>query len=542
MLFFFAFVVSLAVSMALIPPLVRMAGRLHAVDVPDERKIHKTIMPRVGGIAMALGSLLPIAMWVPFTSDVQALLWGAMILLVFGIWDDRVNLDYHLKFLGQLIAAVVVVMYGDLAIRQMPFVVNAAIPDYVAVPLTVFALVGITNAINLADGLDGLAGGTTLLSLGCIAMLAYLANGTEVVLIALAIMGGILGFLRHNTYPARIFMGDTGSQFLGFTVGVLALILTQKTSPSLSPVMPILLLGLPILDTLAVMTQRIYEGRSPFSPDKNHIHHKLLRLGFDHYEAVLLIYVIQTALVVGAYVLRYESDALILGLYAFLCLLILVLFRVAGLTGWRLHCGTGDRPTPLSRWRDYLRRKRWLASGPYYFAKFAIPLFLLGGALLPSRVSPDFSILSLILVAVAMLSFYWKRLSVNLIERAAIYGACAFVVYLLQVSPGAAAEYGRYINVFYYVLAMAVAVGIRFSKPANFQATPLDYLVILIAVIVPNLPEFSADDSHLGELALKLIVLFYGSEMVISLKRGNWDMLRVGTISSLLVLGFRGLT
>jgi UDP-GlcNAc:undecaprenyl-phosphate GlcNAc-1-phosphate transferase len=131
---------------------------------------------------------------------------------------------------------------------------------------------------------------------------------------------------------------------------------------------------------------------------------------------------------------------------------------------------------------------------------------------------------------------------VNLIERAAIYGACAFVVYLLQVSPGAAAEYGRYINVFYYVLAMAVAVGIRFSKPANFQATPLDYLVILIAVIVPNLPEFSADDSHLGELALKLIVLFYGSEMVISLKRGNWDMLRVGTISSLLVLGFRGLT
>lgn len=540
MLFFFAFVVSLAVSMALIPPLVRLAGRLHTMDVPDERKIHKTIMPRVGGIAMVLGSILPIAMWVPFSSEVRGLLGGVTVLLVFGVWDDRVNLHYALKFLGQLIAVVIVVVYGDVVIRQLPFG-GSTIPDYISIPLTVFVLVGITNAINLADGLDGLAGGTTLLSLGCISLVAYLASDAELVLIALAIMGGIMGFLRYNTYPARIFMGDTGSQFLGFTVGVLALMLTQKTNPSLSPVMPVLLLGLPILDTLAVMAQRIYEGRSPFSPDKNHIHHKLLRLGFDHYEAVLLIYVVQTALVIGSYVSRYESDALILGVYAFLCLLILALFRLAGWSEWRLHRGAEDRPNLLSRWRDYLRRKRWLTNGPYYFAQFAIPLFLLAGAMLPPQVSPDFSVLSLFLVVAAILSFYWKRLPALLIERAAIYGACAFVIYLLQTSSGGAMQYGRYIDIFYYVLAFAVALGIRFSKQVNFQVTPLDYLVIFIAVIIPNLPEFNTGDSYLGELALKLIVLFYGSEMIITLKRRNWDMLRLGTIGALLLLGFRGL-
>lgn len=527
--------------MALIPPLARAAERMHTVDIPDNRKIHKTIMPRVGGIAMVLGSVLPIVMWVPLSREIEALLWSVMVLLFFGVWDDRLNINYRLKFLGQFIAAAIVVVYGDVAIRQLPFSGYETVPDYIAVPMTIFALIGVTNAINLADGLDGLAGGTTLLSLGCIALLAYQPDGAEVTLIALAIMGGIFGFLRFNTYPARIFMGDTGSQFLGFTVAVLALMLTQKINPLLSPVMPIMLLGLPILDTLAVMTQRIYEGRSPFSPDKNHIHHKLLRLGFDHYEAVLLIYVMQAALVVGAYVLRYESDILILGLYVALCAAILALFRIAGVAGWRLHSQGGNRPAPINRWLSYLRHKRWLASGPYYFAKYTIPLFLLGGALLPLQISEDFSILSLLLVAMVLLSLSWKRMPASVIERAAIYGACAFVVYLIQVSPGMVADFEPYIDVFYYVLAVAVAVGIRFSKTRNFQATPLDYLVILIAVIVPNLPEFSAGGSPIGELALKLIVLFYGSELVFTLKRRSWDVLRLGTLSALLLLGVRGL-
>ena len=152
-------------------------------------------------------------------------------------------------------------------------------------------LVGITNAINLSDGLDGLAGGVTFLSLAAIAVLTYIAVDAGFMLLAtMSIMGSILGFLRFNTFPARIFMGDGGSQFLGFSAGVLAILLTQSSNTALSPALPLLILGLPILDTLMVMGERIYEGRSPFVADRKHIHHRLLALGFHHYEAVVTIY------------------------------------------------------------------------------------------------------------------------------------------------------------------------------------------------------------------------------------------------------------
>ena len=158
------------ITMLLIPPLMRSAQRLQIVDIPDARKVHVGAIPRIGGIAMVAGAVIPILFWMTPGEEVSSLLWGMAIIFVFGIWDDRNDLDYRIKFFGQTLAVLVVVVFGNVSITSIPLLGGHEIPQYIAYPLTILFLLGITNAINLADGLDGLAGGTTLLSLGVIAL------------------------------------------------------------------------------------------------------------------------------------------------------------------------------------------------------------------------------------------------------------------------------------------------------------------------------------------------------------------------------------
>ena len=184
---------------------------------------------------------------------------------------------------------------------------------------TVVAMVGVINAINHSDGLDGLAGGESLLSLGAIAYLAYQADDVSAALIALATMGGVFGFLRFNSHPARVFMGDGGSQFLGFTLAFLVAYLLEVSNPALSPALPALLLGLPVVDILSVLVRRLRGGMNLFKATKNHVHHRLLERGFYHYESVMVIYSVQVTLVLAGVLLPYESDALIIGFYLLVC-------------------------------------------------------------------------------------------------------------------------------------------------------------------------------------------------------------------------------
>lgn len=244
-----------------------------------------------------------------------------------------------------------VVWLGGVAVERLPGFESREIPPFVSYPLTVFFLLGTTNATNLSDGLDGLAAGLSLLSLACIASLADLAEGDELVFTSLAIIGATLGFLRYNTHPAMVFMGDTGSQFLGFSLGVLVLMLTEQVNTALTPGLALPILGLPIIDTLMVMTQRMAEGRSPFKPDKSHFHHKLLALGFDQYEAVLAIYAVQSLFVVSAYLFRYESYWLIAALYLALSAAVVLFYPLARKFGWRLHGGTSPVTGFLKRAR-----------------------------------------------------------------------------------------------------------------------------------------------------------------------------------------------
>jgi UDP-GlcNAc:undecaprenyl-phosphate/decaprenyl-phosphate GlcNAc-1-phosphate transferase len=539
MLNLFSFIVSLVVTMILIPPIMKWADKIGAIDLPDIRKVHTTAIPRVGGIAMLLGSFLSVVFWAEFEKDIIALLVGFGILFVFGVWDDRRDLNYKIKFIGQVLAVLVVVIYGDVVVRTIPFF--DYFPDFIAIPFTVFALVGITNAINLSDGLDGLAGGTTLLSLCVIALLAFQADGLTVVVVCMAVAGSIFGFLRHNTYPARLFMGDTGSQFLGFSVGVLSVLLTQNVNTAMSPVLPLLILGLPILDTVAVMSQRIYEKRSPFSPDKNHIHHKLLAMGFDHYEAVMMIYLVQSMLVIGAYFTRYESDGLLLLSYLVFSLIVLFLFHVSNKYNWKLHRDGIEKKSTLRDGVKWLYNSGWLTTVPTSLLNIAIPVIFIISVILPANIEHDLSIISAYLLAILLISQYFSKGAVSIVEKAVIYIFCVVSVFLLQGIDVSESEYYYLINYLFIVLAIAFALKVRFSKDRTFQITPLDFLVVLLVVVVPNIPDLGLEEDHIGEMALKLIVLFYCSEAVTNIMSKRWALARIGLISALAIATIRGL-
>ena len=187
MLHFAIFAVAVVMTMALIPPLIRFSGKLQLLDKPGGRKVHLSAIPRVGGVGMVLGVLLPVILWVPHDRGVISIIAGIGVLFVFGVWDDRGDLDYRLKFLGQFIAAGVVVGYGGIVIQVVPFFGMDAVSPWFAIPLTVVAIVAVTNSINLADGLDGLAAGSMLLTLSGVALFAYTADGESVLLFSLAV-------------------------------------------------------------------------------------------------------------------------------------------------------------------------------------------------------------------------------------------------------------------------------------------------------------------------------------------------------------------
>jgi UDP-GlcNAc:undecaprenyl-phosphate GlcNAc-1-phosphate transferase len=407
----------------------------------------------------------------------------------------------------------------------------------------VFVLLGVTNAINLADGLDGLAGGTSLLSFSAIAILAYLADNSVVLLSCLAVMGSITGFLRFNTYPAVIFMGDGGSQFLGFSLCVLAIMLTQNELSPLSPALPLFLVGLPILDTLLVMAQRIRAGRSPFAPDMQHIHHRLLRTGFDHYEAVVVIYCLQAALVTSAYFLRFQSDLLIATIYTAFCAAVVLFFYWVNASGWR-HERRGRLAQPSSYIATGIRSlseetgRRWISAvittavAVYFIAS------ILFGAGLDSALALSMSVVALALFALVILR---RRKPLHFIERTALYLIITIVVYLNETQQPLSPIPDVVSNVFFVGLGTVVIFGIWFCNRQRFRLTPLDFLVMFMAFVVPNLPGSNIHNPIFGIAIAKMCVLFYASEIMFANLVGKGNAIRVGMVATLGSLGAKGL-
>jgi UDP-GlcNAc:undecaprenyl-phosphate GlcNAc-1-phosphate transferase len=542
MLSFFALIVAMFITMMLIPPLMRSAERFSFVDIPDERKVHSAPVPRIGGVAMVAGAITPILLWMDLSQDVRGLLFGIALIVFFGVWDDRAALDFRVKFLGQLLAIFVVVFYGEVVIRFIPFHSFEPIPDYVAYPLTVFALLGVTNAINLSDGLDGLAAGTTFLSVGMISLMAYMVHDYGMFMLAMALLGCIIGFLRFNTHPAQIFMGDGGSQFLGFTVGVLVIQLTQKSGTILSPAIPLLLLGLPLIDTFLVMGQRLAEGRSPFHPDKNHLHHKIMALGFDHYEAVVVIYSLQTMLVTAAYFLRYRSDVVSVAVFLVSLITLGVFFPLAKRMGWgRRRERAVYAPSALTQLAGRLKQSGLLGRAPTLLAAVSIPVYACLAIAFTGEFPSDAVLTADVLCAGAVGLLVVRRNHVNyaVIERLLLYLAVTTVVFYWGRAQGASILLHRLENLYFGVLGILLVVAYRFTRNRNFSVTPTDFLIIFIALVVPTVSSNLFPENHITEVAIKVLIMFYAVELIVAQASGRMWILRLVVAAVMTLLAAR---
>lgn len=288
---FYLTLVAAFIASIIFTPLVKMlAFRVGAVDKPNYRKVHAKIMPRLGGLAIFLAFLVGVVMLRPTNEAMIPILIGAFIVIMTGVLDDMLEISAKAKFLGQTVAAAIVIFFGDIEIEfiNLPF---GGILDfgYLSIPLTLIWIVGITNAINLIDGLDGLAAGVSTIALVTLAAMAFIMGNTFVLVMALVLAVSCIGFLFYNFNPAKIFMGDTGALFLGFMISVLAL-LGFKNVTFVSLVIPIVMLGVPISDTFFAIVRRLLNKQPPFQPDKSHLHHRLLSIGFTHKQTVIIIY------------------------------------------------------------------------------------------------------------------------------------------------------------------------------------------------------------------------------------------------------------
>jgi UDP-GlcNAc:undecaprenyl-phosphate/decaprenyl-phosphate GlcNAc-1-phosphate transferase len=539
-----AFVIAMVLTMALIPPLVRVAARLQVFDDPASRKVHSQPMPRVGGIAMAAGSLLPLCLWLPMDRTLSAYLAAVIVLLMFGAWDDRVTLGPRTKFAGQLVAVLIVVLAGHVSIDTLTLGERVALPNWLGFSLTLLFLLGTTNAINLSDGLDGLAGGTTLLCCAALALLGETWGVRFVETAGVVLMGALLGFLRFNTYPARIFMGDAGSQFLGFSVGALSILLTKQTATPLSTALPLLLIGLPVLDTLIVIVLRLRAGRSPFAADRQHFHHRLLALGLDHHEAVVVIYAVQCLLLLLAWQLRFENDLLIVAIFLGFAVLFTGSFILLERTGWRWRPAVTPTHSPLARLRVWLSAGEHLPRWSMRAAWLGAAGYLLGVALYANPVPQDIGWLGVLCLLLLAMGALWRRstFAQTWLMRGALYIAIVVAVYL---------DHRRIMNasllllakwVLLPLLALSVAVSMRLSVHRRFEATPLDLLLIFGALALPNLPGLAGAPSNLGFSAAKLVVLCYAVEMIAALGSRLRTALLGATATFYLLISVRALS
>ena len=304
-----ALLCAMLVSFLLSPVVKSFAYKLGAIDVPkDARRMHKKPTPRLGGLAIFLGFLLSVLVFVrPFDTHLRGIMLGSVIIVVLGVVDDISPLRAWFKFLVQIVAALVAVFHGVVVQTLSNPNVFSSEPywnlGWASIPITVLWIVGITNSVNLIDGLDGLACGVSTISAGTMLVIALLVSEGQTALIMAALVGACVGFMPFNKNPAQMFMGDTGSTFLGYILATVSIQGLFKYYAIISFAVPFLVLGLPMFDTAFAIVRRVAHGQNPMSPDRGHIHHRLIDMGLNQKQAVAALYVMSSILGLSAVVL-----------------------------------------------------------------------------------------------------------------------------------------------------------------------------------------------------------------------------------------------
>ena len=309
-----AFAVSLLVAYVMTPPVKRFAEKVGAIDVPkDNRRVHDHPIPRMGGLAIFIGFVLSLIFFVPMSTKVLGLLVGSVIIAVMGGVDDIVSLNPWVKLAGQIVAALVAIRCGlvfDVISNPNIFAEETYIEiGWLSIPLTMLWIVGCTNAVNLIDGLDGLAVGVSAISSMTMLIVSLFVSEPVVSIILAALTGACLGFMPYNLNPAKIFMGDVGSQLLGFVLSTASIMGLFKLHAIITFFVPLLALALPLADTIFAFFRRILHGQSPFKADKGHFHHRLLAMGLNQKQVVAVLYGISAVLGLMAVLMAGDSMA-----------------------------------------------------------------------------------------------------------------------------------------------------------------------------------------------------------------------------------------
>lgn len=321
------FLLSLAISFFATPLAIRLAPKIGAMDIPkDGRRMHVKAMPRFGGMAIFLGSEIALLVYLNFNWKIHMIMIGGVLIYVLGVVDDLKGLSAKLKFGIEVLIAIFMYAY-DVRIEFITNFFGIGRTDLgiaLTFVVTILWIVGITNTVNLIDGLDGLAAGTSAISSLCIAYVAYIHGMYPVAGAMLALAGGALGFLPYNFYPARIFMGDGGSLYLGFMLATLSVSGTVKSATLVAVIIPVLVLGLPIFDTGFAIFRRFINNRPIMEADKGHLHHRLMSLGYGQRRATLMLYCVSGIMGVAAVLYSRGLNVEMFGLFAIAFLMIYI--------------------------------------------------------------------------------------------------------------------------------------------------------------------------------------------------------------------------
>ncbi len=516
---FATFSIALVLSISATPLLCMLSKRYGLFIQADTRGVHDVPVSRVGGIAIALGILTSIIFLLPQDKTLLAYICGALIILVAGVWDDLSPLGYKAKFAGQLLASATVVYGGNITLERLPMLAEVFLPQWGMPLLTMVFFIGVINAVNLSDGLDGLAGGLCLLSAGGFATLGYMAGNGFVTVVAIAMVGAISGFLRFNTHPANVFMGDTGSQLLGFSLCMLVVILTQSTMGDYSLGISLFILGLPIIDMLGVILQRTINRQSPFLADRNHIHYKLLTIGFYHNESVVMVYFVHALMLCVAYLLMSEGEWAIWSVYTLVALPVLLCFVLSGL-GFTHVCRL-KRGTKLSFFRILQRNiisRRWLREKPFQFLEGGLYIFFLLSAFIPLKGAGGIMPAAAVLFVPVVMGVSLFRSAAPLLIRFGLYAASTVAVYLgARVAVDSNVFLYLSINFFFVLTAILVIVGtlVQIAEERLLRITSLDYPIIIVILLLSTLLKINVGGIEIGSLAAKLIILFMAYELIL---------------------------
>jgi UDP-GlcNAc:undecaprenyl-phosphate/decaprenyl-phosphate GlcNAc-1-phosphate transferase len=535
--------IALFTTLASIPIFKSVAVRANILDLPNERKVHSTPIPKSGGLAMALGFCVAILYGLTIDRFAGSVIIGSIILVAVGLVDDRYVIGYKPKFLCQIAAALVVIIYGGVGINSLGMLLpaNVSLPLGVSLPLTLLVIVGVTNAINLSDGLDGLAGGITLIIFLCLFALAYQSGENAIAIMCLAMLGALFGFLSFNTYPASVFMGDAGSQLLGFVSIVLALKVTQVNA-LFCPVLPLLIVGFPIIDTALVMFERIKAGASPFVADNNHFHHKLLSLGFFHTEAVFIIYLLQTIIVACAYLFRFSSDWFILELFLLLSGCIIAFFQVTHKYNFKFKRYEVVDKVIKGRLR-FLRNRDTVIIFATVTLDILLPSLMIINCIVVEGLPAYLSVCAFLLGAVIVCLWAIGKQIVGSFVRIILYFIIPAIIYMnLEQHFNL---YGLSFRMFYlvccFICILSALILVRLNKRrASFHISPMDYLILIIALSVSPLINTIMNPRQTGLIIVQILIFFYSYEILFNNRKRGRNIVIATTLISLGIIALKG--